>query len=58
MDGIESAVDWKQLFDLPKDFWKAEMDNIEKYFTDQINEDLPPEILKEIQALHQRFNQY
>ena len=34
------------------------MENIEKYLTDQINEDLPPEILKEIQDLHQRFNQY
>lgn len=58
MDGLETAVDWNGLFDLPKDFWNAEMDNVEKYLTDQINEDLPQEMLDEIQALRQRFRQY
>lgn len=58
MDGLENPVDWKQLFDLPKDFWIAEMDNIEKYLTDQINEDLPREMIKEIEDLRQRFNQF
>jgi phosphoenolpyruvate carboxykinase (GTP) len=58
MDGLENPVDWKELFDLPKDFWMKEVDNIEKYLTDQINEDLPPEMTKEIQDLRQRFNQY
>lgn len=58
MDGLENPVDWKKLFDLPKDFWIAEMDNIEKYLTDQINEDLPREMIKEIEDLRQRFNQF
>ncbi len=58
MEGLENPVDWNELFDLPKDFWMTEVDNIEKYLTDQINEDLPPEMLKEIQDLRQRFSQY
>lgn len=58
LDGMESSVDWNELFDLPKDFWKAELDNIEKYHTDQINEDLPTEMLKEIESLRQRLNQF
>ena len=58
LDGLENSVDWKALFDLPKDFWVTEVDNIEKYLMDQLNEDLPPEMMKEIQALRQRFGQY
>lgn len=57
MEGLENPVDWNELFDLPKEFWMTEVDNIEKYLTDQINEDLPPEMLKEIQDLRQRFSQ-
>lgn len=58
MEGLENPIDWNELFDLPKDFWMTEVDNIEKYLTDQINEDLPPEMLKEIQDLRKRFSQY
>lgn len=58
LDGMSSPIDWNQLFDLPRDFWKAEVDNIEKYLTDQINEDLPKEMVKEIESLRQRLNQY
>lgn len=58
MDGLEDPVDWKQLFDLPKDFWMAEINNIEKYLTDQINEDLPQEMMEEIENFRQRFSQY
>ena len=47
---------WDELFNLPKAFWKAEVDNIEKYLTDQINEDLPIQMMEEIQALRQRFD--
>ena len=37
------------------DFWKAELDNIEKYMSDQINEDLPEGIKEEIQQFRQRL---
>ena len=51
-------MDWEQLFDLPHDFWQAEVDNIEQYLTDQINEDLPPEMMQEILALAKRISKF
>ena len=55
-EGLE-AVDWEKLFELPKKFWMSEAANIEKYLTDQINEDLPEEMRHEIQALKKRLEQ-
>lgn len=55
LGGIEEDVDLDKLFDLPKEWWKTEIDANEKYLTDQINEDLPKEMLDEIEALRKRF---
>ncbi len=56
LEGLDEPVDWDQLFQQPKDFWNTEAADIEKYFTDQFNEDLPDEMLQEIQALKKRIN--
>jgi phosphoenolpyruvate carboxykinase (GTP) len=52
---MKDAVNWEELFRIPKDFWMAEIDNVEKYLTDQINEDLPLPMLEEIKNLRKRF---
>jgi len=54
-EGLKDSVDWRQLFHISKTFWESEVDNIEKYFTEQINEDVPPEIIEEIKSLRQRL---
>lgn len=48
------AIDTTQLFSLPKDFWEQEVRDIRSYLTEQVNEDLPKEVLAELQALEER----
>lgn len=55
-DGLTTQVDLKQLFDLPKDFWLQEVNEIEKYFKTQVGSHLPKEIENELQGLKERLN--
>ena len=52
---MKRQVDWDQLFRISKDFWTAETDNVEKYLNDQINKDLPWQMLEEIQNQRKRL---
>ena len=54
-DGL-SNVDMKELFHLTSDFLKQECDDIEKYFKEQVNKDLPEEMWTELNNLRQRSN--
>ncbi|XP_046385721.1 phosphoenolpyruvate carboxykinase, cytosolic [GTP]-like isoform X2 [Ischnura elegans] len=56
LDGLKENVDIEQLFSLPRDFWLQEADAIGKYFEEQVGEDLPPVIAKELSNLKQRLN--
>lgn len=53
-DGL-SKVDMDELFSLPKEFWLKECDAINKYFTEQVNEDLPSEMWDELNKLRSRI---
>lgn len=48
------AVDTNQLFSIPKDFWEQEVRDIRRYLTEQVNQDLPTEVLAELEALEGR----
>lgn len=48
------AIDTPQLFSLPKDFWEQEVRDIRSYLTEQVNQDLPKEVLAELEALEGR----
>lgn len=48
------AIDTTQLFSLPKDFWEQEVHDIRSYLTEQVNQDLPKEVLAELEALEAR----
>lgn len=43
-----------QLFSLPKPFWEQEAMDIRKYLTEQVNEDLPHEVINELKSLEKR----
>ena len=47
-------VDMNGLFHLPKDFWLEEIKSIQKYFAEQVNEDLPQPIASELKNLAKR----
>ncbi|XP_002741620.1 phosphoenolpyruvate carboxykinase, cytosolic [GTP]-like [Saccoglossus kowalevskii] len=56
LDGLESEVNYKELFDTPKDFWEKEVQEIRNYFNEQVNEDLPKEVADELASLEQRVS--
>lgn len=54
MDGLSTQVNVHELFDIPREFWLNECDEIEKYLEDQVNEDLPIEIASQLYQLKDR----
>jgi len=56
VDGLPN-VDMKEMFSLPKDFWVDEVQAIEKYFSEQVNDDLPAEISNELNELRSRIEE-
>ncbi|XP_066090766.1 phosphoenolpyruvate carboxykinase, cytosolic [GTP] [Saccopteryx bilineata] len=50
-------VNVKELFDISKEFWEKEVEDIQTYLEEQVNADLPYEIEREVQALKQRVSQ-
>lgn len=56
LTGLDEDIDMEELFHLPKDFWEKEVSEIEKYFKEQVNEDLPAAVGEELEALRQRVS--
>lgn len=44
-----------ELFSIPKDFWLKEVDDIQRYFDEQVGNDLPLEITHELKNLKDRI---
>lgn len=57
LTGLSSPVNEKELFSIPKQFWLKEVDDIKQYYDNQLAQDLPQEIAKELQALKGRVEQ-
>ncbi|XP_063002560.1 phosphoenolpyruvate carboxykinase, cytosolic [GTP] [Elgaria multicarinata webbii] len=56
LKGLE-GVSLQELCDISKDFWEKEVEEIKKYFEEQVNADLPYEMERELLALEQRIMQ-
>jgi phosphoenolpyruvate carboxykinase (GTP) len=54
-EGLDK-VEWNKLFSLQKDFWLKESAAIEKYFSDNIGTDLPPQLTVQLELIKRRFN--
>ncbi|XP_074013399.1 phosphoenolpyruvate carboxykinase, cytosolic [GTP] [Numenius arquata] len=50
-------VNLTELFDISKEFWEKEVEDIKQYFEVQVNADLPYELEKEMLALEMRIKQ-
>lgn len=57
LQGLESQVDLDELFSLDQMFWQREVEEVRSYFMDQVNDDLPNEVGRELELLHQRVTQ-
>ncbi|NXA70065.1 PCKGC protein, partial [Mohoua ochrocephala] len=56
LKGLED-VNLTELFDISKEFWEKEVEEIKQYFEVQVNADLPYEIERELIALEMRIKQ-
>ena len=56
-DGIQGNDVNSALLEVSKDFWLDECNVLRKYFQENVNEDLPDEILSELNALEKRLSQ-
>ncbi|KAI3388203.1 hypothetical protein SNEBB_007097 [Seison nebaliae] len=54
MSGLDEQPDMKNLFHLPKSFWMREVKEVRKYLNDNINEDVPKEIWRQLDSLEER----
>ena len=52
----ESAIDMKELFSIPVDFWDKEVDELTKYFNEQVGAHLPNQIRNELNKLRDKIN--
>lgn len=50
-------INTKELFDISREFWEKEAEDIQAYLEEQVNADLPHEIQREVLALKQRVSQ-
>ena len=55
LDDLEEHVDLNVLFHLPREFCENEANAVYKYFDEQVNSDLPKEIMAELEALKARI---
>jgi phosphoenolpyruvate carboxykinase (GTP) len=55
LNGLKESVNEKELFSIPKDYWLQEVQDIKKYFSEQVNDDLPKEINEEVTKLENRL---
>ncbi|NWH31950.1 PCKGC protein, partial [Chloropsis hardwickii] len=56
LKGLED-VNLTELFEISKEFWEKEVEEIKQYFEVQVNADLPYEIEREVLALEMRIKQ-
>ncbi|CAF2066907.1 unnamed protein product, partial [Rotaria magnacalcarata] len=55
LDGLN--VDWDKLISIPKDYWASDIDETLKWLDEQLGDDLPQDIRKEIQKQKDRLSQ-
>jgi len=56
LEGLEEPVDLQELFSVPKQFWLDEVNELRKYFKEQVGSSLPSEITKQLNELESRLN--
>uniref|UniRef100_A0A3P9IBV6 Phosphoenolpyruvate carboxykinase, cytosolic [GTP] n=1 Tax=Oryzias latipes TaxID=8090 RepID=A0A3P9IBV6_ORYLA len=57
LQGLKQKVDLDELFSLDKEFWQKEVEDVKKYFNNQVNDDLPNEMAQQLELLQQRVKQ-
>jgi len=56
LSGIEGQVKWDELFSLPKDYWKSDIEETKSFLDREVGDDLPKEIQDEIKKSEERIH--
>ncbi|KAI4886615.1 hypothetical protein NFI96_012737, partial [Prochilodus magdalenae] len=54
LSNLKEKVNLDELFDIPRDFWEKEVQDIRLYFDREVNDDLPIELERQLEMLSQR----
>uniref|UniRef100_A0A8C6L6X2 Phosphoenolpyruvate carboxykinase, cytosolic [GTP] n=1 Tax=Nothobranchius furzeri TaxID=105023 RepID=A0A8C6L6X2_NOTFU len=57
LQGLQGKLDLDELFSLDQEFWQKEVEEVRKYFTTQVNSDLPTTVAQQLELLQQRVEQ-
>lgn len=55
LDGLKEPIDWDQLFSVPSEFWQKEIEAVQKFWDEQVGDDLPAPVQQELLKLRERF---
>ncbi|CRK91569.1 CLUMA_CG005220, isoform B [Clunio marinus] len=55
LENLETKINMKELFSIPKDFWLKEVNDIQTYFDNQVGSDLPKEIQGQLDILKSKI---
>ncbi|XP_057291772.1 phosphoenolpyruvate carboxykinase, cytosolic [GTP]-like isoform X2 [Hydractinia symbiolongicarpus] len=55
IDGLGN-LDMEELMSVPKEYWMEQLDDLKKYYEDQLGEDLPKPVWDEFYSLRERFD--
>lgn len=58
LEGLNTEINTKELFSIPKDFWLKEFEEIQTYFENQVGECLPSEIQNELNRLKNKMEKW
>ena len=57
LEGLnKETIDLEAIFDVPKNFWLEEVQELKQYFKNQVGNSLPTEITKQLNDLESRIN--
>ncbi|XP_076869818.1 phosphoenolpyruvate carboxykinase, cytosolic [GTP] isoform X1 [Brachyhypopomus gauderio] len=57
LSGLKEHVSLDELFEISRDFWEKEVQDIRKYFDQEVNKDLPTEMDRQLEMLTQRVRE-
>ncbi|KAL7891099.1 hypothetical protein AOLI_G00005750 [Acnodon oligacanthus] len=57
LSGLKESVNLDELFNISRDFWEKEVQDIRIYFDHEVNNDLPIEMERQLEMLSQRIRQ-
>uniref|UniRef100_U5EZL3 Phosphoenolpyruvate carboxykinase [GTP] n=1 Tax=Corethrella appendiculata TaxID=1370023 RepID=U5EZL3_9DIPT len=55
LSDLSEPINLKELFSIPKEFWLQEVEEINQYFNNQLPNDLPAEVAKELNDVRKRI---